>query len=190
MITYCSGSPTQTRRRFQAAWVPVCLFLLGLGVFSSVSHAEDVDTQSKVTAAFVYNFCKFVDWPEPPEDEMVIGVVGPRKTFQAFQGMVGKLVGNTPIAVREVSDLDNVSELDVLFVSGESNVDGSLVEAKLSGRPILTISDIEGFCQQDGHIELTPVRGKLRFSVNKRRADGCGLSVSSQLLKMARKVWE
>jgi hypothetical protein len=57
-----------------------------------------------------------------------------------------------------------------------------------SGGTVLTIGETDRFAQAGGMIRLIIDEGRVRFDVNIVSAERAGLKVSSQLLKLARKV--
>ena len=68
----------------------------------------------------------------------------------------------------------------------ENDLQGAFATAQ--SESVLTISEIDGFCSQGGIIQLVERRGKLRFFINNKAAGESRLTLSSQLLKMAKIV--
>jgi len=56
------------------------------------------------------------------------------------------------------------------------------------GRPILTVSDTEGFTRLGGGIELARSGGRVQFVVNADALSRSGLTPSSQMLRLAQRV--
>ena len=148
-----------------------------------------------VKAAFLYHFAQLVDWPvgaAAPGAPFVIGVVGPDPFGSALdQALGGKFVRSLPIRLRRfgsVSALER-ARVHVLFVGGS---DAGLHERALngvSGRPVLTVGESDGFAERGGMIGFRVTReGRVGFDINARRAEQAGLRISSQLLKLARIV--
>jgi hypothetical protein len=73
----------------------------------------------------------------------------------------------------------------VLYISASE--DGRLKEilAGLDKSGVLTVSDIPQFSQRGGMIQFVLVGNKLRFEVNLTNAQTAGLTLSSDLLKVA-----
>jgi hypothetical protein len=55
----------------------------------------------------------------------------------------------------------------------------------LHGAPILTVSDIPDFVSRGGMIQFVLIDNRVRFEINVSNAERAGLTVSSQLLKVA-----
>ena len=59
---------------------------------------------------------------------------------------------------------------------------------RAGGSSILTVSDVEGFCEKGGIIELLVSDDRLRFEVNLAEARRTHLQLSSKLLALAKLV--
>ena len=171
-----------------------CRFLiwLGLGIMvlghpGTTKADEASETQVRITAAFVLNFCKFVEWPETPEPDLQLAVLGDSPSLAIFSGLSGKMVNKAVVLVRPWTGSDDAPHPQAIFL-GRGQEDLPVALEKFRGLPVLTISDQEDFCAMGGMIEMSIVRGKMRFAVNQAAAEKAGLVFSSQLLKMARHI--
>ena len=145
------------------------------------------NTKDLIRAAMVYNFCKFVDWPEEVKSEnLVLGVMSDGFDVPDFSSIDGKTVQDLLLEVRTVSSQKDLSECNLLFISQFKGMSMQDAFAESRNESILTISEIDDFCTQGGVIQMVPRRGKMRFFINRQAADEAGLTLSSQLLKMAR----
>ena len=160
----------------------ICVCLCG------PARADNRDTEVKITAAFVFNFCKFVDWPQEPGPRMTIKVLGGPDRAADFGSIAGKSVRNCTLEIAASNSPPEADPCQVFFIPADRADDVPAVLGALEGRPVLTVSDSEGFCDRGGMIEMNNIRGKLRFCVNSTAAERVGLTISSQLLKMARRV--
>jgi hypothetical protein len=59
---------------------------------------------------------------------------------------------------------------------------------QLRGRPILTVSDADGFAEAGGMIGLFIEDSRVRFAINLGAAESAHLTISSRLLNLARIV--
>ena len=145
------------------------------------------NTKDLIRAAMVYNFCKFVDWPKDEQSEnLVLGVMSDGFDVPDFSSIDGKTVRNLLLEVRTVSSPQDLSECNLLFISQFQGMSMQDAFAESRNESILTISEIDDFCTKGGVIQMVPRRGKMRFFINRQAADEAGLTLSSQLLKMAR----
>lgn len=97
-------------------------------------------------------------------------------------------INDRPLAVLRLSKVSSVSACSIVFIS---HSEASHLEKDLSSLaqlPVLTVSDIPGFLNQGGTIQFVLQQDRVRFEVNLVAAHKSGLTLSSQLLKVAIKV--
>jgi hypothetical protein len=172
-----------------AAWVVAAVTALMIGGGQALAGDQpEAEAQDLIRSAMVYNFCKFVQWPESDIDTLVLGVMAAPDAEPDFSSIAGKLVQDSPIAVRTVTSEKELAGCQLLYIPRgmESSLQGTFAAAQAES--ILTISDIDGFCTQGGIIQLVERRGKMRFFINRKAAGESRLQLSSQLLKMAKIV--
>lgn len=151
-------------------------------------------SEATVKAAFVYNFSKFTEWPAETlaagQGPIRLCLYGNRDPFLAALAEIdGKLTQNRVIRVRSVTQPTDFRSCHILAL-GESEVrqlPEALRAADASG--VLTVSEIEGFAGAGGTIGLVVTNEKVQFEVNLDAAQRANLKLSSQLLKLARKVF-
>ncbi len=152
--------------------------------------AQSAVPEDEAKAAFIYNFAKFVEWPDEAfasGDAFIVGVVGD----DPFAGVLdrvlrGKVVRDRPLAVRRIARAADVAGCHVIFV-GEGRQLPDLLQA-LAARPVLTVGAREEFATQGGMIGFLVEDQRLRFEVNLDAAERANLRISSQLLKLATRV--
>lgn len=144
----------------------------------------------EVTAAYLFNFSKFVEWPEgtfaEATDPITICVLGESPIGTLLGDTVkGKQVNGREILVREVSSISKTAGCHVIFLasSEQRRLDDAL--ARLANRPVLTVGDARSAADRGAVIGLTLEERRVRFEVNMIAADRAGLKLSSQLLKVA-----
>ncbi len=177
------------RRMVLVVGIAVFTLLLALLLQTPAQASEGDNTRDLIRAAMVYNFCKFVDWP--PEEHgprLILGVMAASGTAPDFSSIDGKAIKNRPLEVRAVSSRQDLAACDLVFIDPETTLPLSDVLADTAKESILTISEMDDFCEQGGIIQMVPRRGKMRFFINRQAAGDAGLVLSSQLLKMARIV--
>jgi hypothetical protein len=170
------------------------LLMLLLVVAASAPPAHGGPSEYEVKAAFLYNFAKFVEWPasafSAPGDALVVGVLGD----DPFGDTLDRIAQNKSAQGRriEVRRFRAVADVEgrchILFVSPSEERDLPRIFRGLHGAPILTVSDIAGFLDHGGTINLLMEQRRVRFAVNLKAANQAGLKMSSQLLKIAKTV--
>ncbi|MHB9027251.1 MAG: YfiR family protein [Candidatus Latescibacterota bacterium] len=148
----------------------------------------------QVKAAFLFRFANFVDWPDrafqSKESGFVIGVLGDNPFGEALDSLKGKTIKGRRVVVRNYTEVEDALNCQVLFISGSENDNLPSIIKSLSESPVLTVGDREGFCRKGVMINMVPVEKNIGFEVNDSAARRAGLRISSQLLKLAQKIYE
>jgi hypothetical protein len=173
----------------------LCLpIVLWIALSGSVVRAESsTPTMSQVQAAFLFNFAKFVTWPneafQHSGDSLIIGVIG-EDPFGAIldETVRDKTVMGKKLLVKRFTNIQDAANSHILFLSTSEERRLSHMMTALDKTNILTVSDMEQFAEQGGMIALTVEDQKVRFSVNVAAVERSGLKMGSQLLKLARIV--
>jgi hypothetical protein len=147
----------------------------------------------EVKAAYLYNFGRFVEWPDESEtvksDTFEICVLGADPFGPTLDTTLAtRTVGGKSVAAKRIAKPQDVDSCRILFIS--SSEEGHLKEtlAALDKANVLTVSDIPRFSQRGGMIGFLLDGSRVRFEVNLEAAQKAGLALSSELLKVAMSV--
>lgn len=171
-------------------WHAVAVLFLCLA--ANAGYAQQTrPTESQVKAAYLFNFSKFVRWPAlpPHHDTLEICVLGKNPFVTVLEATVkGEAIDGKPVTAKTITTIQEEAGCYVLFVSvsEESRLPAILSAAKRSCT--LTVSDIPHFVDRGGMIEFLNQEDRIRFEVNVNPINEAGLTVSSELLKVASKV--
>ena len=167
------------------------LSLLALLLFSSFLFAQDLPylEPAELETAFVYNFLKFVTWPDNEDNEFLFCVVGKTDLLPYLLDLDGQPLNGKTLKVKKVKlKKAQLIECKAIFVGKLKKSDREKLFAKIAQEPILTISDEPGFVEQGGIIELFLKQDRFRFKVNLSVARKVNLFISSRLLRLAEEV--
>ena len=159
----------------------ICFLLFSLGV-----KAQDY----KFHSVFIYNFTKYIQWPaEYQNGEFVIGVLGNSEITGNLKKMAEiKTVGSQKIAVKEYSDISEVSKCHILFIPSSKSKELENALAKVNSQPTLIITERPGLGEKGSGINFITVDGKLNIELNKSVLESAGLKIASQLMALAKVV--
>jgi hypothetical protein len=171
---------------------PIILILLGLILLpATVAFSEAlVGPEYEVKAGFIYNFMKFVRWPESSTEQGKQPLVLCFATNEPAVGNVLFKLDNTRIEDRTIKILQYDSTIDpktcnvFYFATPDNEFTGSIL-SQIKHAGILTIGESEGFIEMGGIINFFVDNQRLRFQVNLKAAQQQGISFSSQLLRSA-----
>lgn len=150
-------------------------------------------TENEVKAAYLFNFTKFVQWPEKafrsPRDPLIVCIWDRDELLSATQAALrDRTTGARRFEVRDRREDGDPAECHLLFMGNRDL--GALEQelAAVSSRPVLTIGDAPGFCSSGGIIGLFNEERRVRFEINIPAGEGAGFKFSSNLLQLARLV--
>lgn len=174
------------------------ILLLSISVLfgtAGVEATESVD-EDVLKVAYIFNFVKFTQWPksafEDSESKLNLCTIGDNPLSGELKDLENNSVKNRIISVIH---LDKGGEDEVLsqgchllFIEGEAG-ELTALPGKLTGSPLLIVSERDGFVTNGGVINLKIVDKKIRFEVNLESANKNKITISSHLLKLALKVY-
>lgn len=174
------------------SFISVLLCSIALQSFVPRLALPEPATESRIKAAYLLNFARFVTWPdtafESSVSPIVLCVLGNGPIDKALPTIQYKRVQNRPLVIRRILTLKELTPCHMLFV-GETEAHHVLqVLSELKTRPILTVSSLPEFARRGGMLAFIRVDNKIRFEANITTTRQAGLSISSRLLKLARLV--
>ena len=183
-----SGNPRSGMRTSALVFTVAFWFCAGLPLLSQASSPSGEEYQIK--AAFLYNFGKFVDWPEAAADSskpLVIAVFGTDPFGPVLDRTVqGRRVRGRPVIVRRPTRIEDLLPCHILFVSSaEKNRMAGILQA-VGGAAVLVVGETDGFLRLGGMIAFSVEKEKVRFEINEGAARRKGLKIDSKLLVLAK----
>ena len=167
--------------------------LLLMSGWTARAQETDSDSEYVIKAGFIYNFAKFVEWPDDAfasgDGAFVIGVLGNfRFGVSLSEAVTGKTVRGRKIKIQILKPHDNLRECHILFVSGSDKKRLIEILSPLRGASVLTVGESDEFLEAGGTIRFRVDDERVRFEVNLSGAESARLRMSSQLLAAARSI--
>ena len=164
-----------------------CL-LAGSGV-----HSAQSATEYQVKAAYLFNFLKFVEWPEEPgadpHAKWVIGFVGETPVSEELSRLVeGKNVLGRDLQVRRFQAAENARACNILFISESEKRRLPGILAALRGSSVLTVADMDGFIDSGGMVAFFVEDSRVKVAIDVAATGRAKLKVSSKLLALVHVV--
>ncbi|MEE9119646.1 MAG: YfiR family protein, partial [Calditrichia bacterium] len=125
-----------------------------------------------IKAAFLERFTRFVEWPEESAvsdttESFVLGVIGENPFGSILEQLYAtQKVKNKEVEIQSLSNLDEISGCHLLFISKSKEKELSKILSLTKDKPILTISDANGFAENGVLINLYLAENKIRFEIN------------------------
>ncbi len=141
-------------------------------------------------AVFLYNFCRFIDWPDAafssPTDPLVIGVLGENPFGTLLEEAVSdETFRGRNIRIESYRSAREIGRCQLLFVSASESARLPETLAAVAGRSVVTVGETENFVEHGGMIALVADRNRVRLLINPGLLRAARLEVSSKLLRVA-----
>lgn len=169
------------------------LAALVLGGWPVQAGAQTTDLEQKVKAAFLFNFLKFVTWPQgrvPADREpYVLCVIGDERFAHTVeQAIQDKTVSGHAVEVRGLAPGASLRACHLAHLAPGTSL--SAAEAALggaSGGGILTVHEADA-AVPSGVMRFFLDQQRVRFEINTTAAERENLQLSSRLMGVAERV--
>jgi hypothetical protein len=143
-------------------------------------------SEYQVKAAYLFNFAKFVEWPEPQRGPFAICVLGQDPFGEALDHLMErKAVNGRPIVIRRSNDLAVARSCQILFISAPGAAQMVEIIKAVRDSSVLSVSENPQFCLSGGVIAFVMEGQRVRFQINAAAAVRANLKISSKLLQLA-----
>lgn len=149
--------------------------------------------EAELKATFLYQFTRYAEWPArsfgagQQSPFKVCVLAGSAFTESVDRVLRGEMAAGRPM-IRAVPETPSAARsCHILYIQQN---EGELTRylSAVRDTPVLTVSDSPDFLSSGGHIALVRDNNRIRFDINLAAARQSGLTLRSQLLRVARKV--
>jgi hypothetical protein len=156
------------------------------------AHAQSLSAQeyeNQVKATFIYNFSRFIDWPNGTftggRSPLTVCVLGDNPFGGALDSIKGKDVKGRKIQIKRLTSFLKLDTCQILFISSSERAHLREILKSARHARILTIGEMYQFTQAGGIVALAMRKNRIHFSVNLDAADETGVRISSRVLRLA-----
>ena len=167
----------------------ICLGLL----FSDCLAAGDANLEYKIKAGYLYNFTKFVTWPQINDKTFNVCILGSDPFGALIDPIEKKSAFARSIRIVRLNQADFLADSNlktdchILYVSGVNNP--KMVFEKIHASPkkdeTLVVGESEAFVAEGGMIGFVNRNGKIKLQINLQSVRQTGLRISAKLLEIA-----
>ncbi len=182
-------------------WVTRAIILLVLLGMALPIHAGNSNSEKERTlkAAFVYNFIRYVSWPDTNEsaldpDHLLISVVGEDEMWFDFPELESRMTkAGKPIRIEQATLIDKQALPHIVLITTDDKSVLARVLTQLAASPTLTVSHSADFAKLGTMINFFVVETesgtrKVKFEINQHSVAKSNLKISAHLLNLARLV--
>jgi hypothetical protein len=178
------------RRSVAARLLPAFVWLL----VTTVVLAQDPTREYKIKAAYLYNFGRYIEWPDSAFREsastFVIGVMQSDPIGADLDSIAAaKRIAGRNITVRRFSTAEEVTRCHILFLprTAGDEVVKSIV-SRFAGQHTLFVGEADSFLENGGVIGFVIQQNNVRVMIALKAAERENLKISSKLLQVAQVV--
>ena len=172
-------------------WLSVLVGPLTAVLCAPPASAQAVASENDIKAAFLYNFARYVVWPETAfaDGDFRLCVAADRQFIASLDAIIaGESIEGRPVVRHTPATPEAAQSCHILFVGrSELTLAYELIDG-LEGAPVLIVGDDPEFLDQGGMVTFVRDHDRIRFDVELSVAERAGLVISSRLLRVARRV--
>ena len=158
------------------------LILILFLFFASLNAYESED---KLKVVIIAKVAKFIKWQNNSNDKFIITVLNNPYGDLFAKTLQGKKIKNKSIEIKYIENVKDLSQTNILYIPMTNTKDLNTILDKTKGKNILTISDIRGFADKKGIMQIYFASQKVKLRINLSTAKEDNLQISSSLLRIA-----
>jgi len=158
------------------------------GALPAAAGAAQVSDEAALKAAFVYRFAQFTQWPPPPLKDFTYCLAGSSDMGEALRGLAARQHEFSQVRVLTLTQVGQAAGCQLLVLSLLDRQEMLRWQLALADAPVLIVADSPEALRSGAVIALAQEPNGLTFRINNTEAKRRGLTLSSQVLKLAREV--
>lgn len=155
------------------------------GLYSGNANAQETDY--KAYTLFIYNFMKYVEWPEAQsKGDFVLAVLGDSPINKELQTLAAskKLKGRN-IVIKKCNTPEETAGSHLVFVSSAKSNTVKALKELTKDKPILIVGEREGLAKKGAGLSFVTLEDdELKFDINKKEIEQHQLKIASSLLSL------
>ena len=154
-------------------------------VVSNKSNAQSTDY--KAYCLYVYNFMKYVEWPEEEsKGDFIIGLIGDSQISDDLKIVASnKKLKGRKIIFKTFKAVEDIAFCHLLYVSSSKSSAIKTINQKFANKPVLIVGEREGTVYKGAALSfLTTDEDELKFDISKKELENHKLKIASSLIKL------
>jgi len=169
------------------------LLLLIMMMVSLLQNVQASEADNHLKALFLYNFANYVEWPETAftrsHGQLHMCLFGEVEFYPMINVYDGTLIGERQLNVFMTSDIKKIEKgCHILFVSHDKRIEMPNLSKQIKYVYVLSIGESTDFASKGGVVSIVRTTDRVQFDINLTAANANRLTISSDLLSLARKI--
>ncbi len=160
----------------------IFLFLAFFLFYSGSALAQN----EKFKALFMYNFTKYLEWPEDyRHGDFIVTVVGDSPIVDELKVIAQKKkVGFQPIVVKKASSANQIGKSHIVFIPESKSGMLNDVKAQVASNSTVIITDKDGSIEKGAAINYVVTGGRQMFEISRSNLEASNVKVGADLLSL------
>ena len=178
-------------RRWWAVLLPILGGLLGASTGAAALAQNTTVSDVALKSALFFKLPQFVYRPEEMRDQpLSVCLLGNNSLGGAFEKLAQAPIDGRTVKYSKLGTVSEAARCDFIYVSQSEAGTLDAILRKLTGLPVVTVSDIAGFAKAGGMVELALGGDGAAVSIliNRKVARQHNIEFNAQLLRLAKMV--
>jgi len=145
-------------------------------------------SQDKLKVLLVGKLAKYISWPHYDTYFTITVLNDNSPLFEEIYK--NKKIKNKEVKIQHIDSIDELNTTNILYISNANKNNLEEILEKIKNKNILLISDMRGFAEKGGVVQIYFASQKLRLRVNLQSAKANNLKIKSSLLRIVSIVKE
>jgi len=147
-------------------------------------------SENTLKAMIVGKVSKYISWQDNSHDNFVITVLKDPFDGKLKDMYSGKKIKSKNVKVVYIDTIDELGFTNILYIPTSEASELQNILQKIKNKNILTVSDIRGFAEKKGAMQLYFVSQKIKLKINLDISRENDLKIKSSLLRIATVIKE
>ena len=160
--------------------------LLLIFLFVTVVHGFVSAQDDKFKALFIYNFTKYMEWPEAKRTgDFKIGVLGSSPITSELKAFTAKKsVGQQKIVVDEILSVSDCPKYHIVYVPAKASSNVTEIVQLVTNKGVLVVTDKQGMAVELSGINFVKVDGQQTFEISVKHIHDQCVNAGKTLLSL------
>ncbi|MEO6303577.1 MAG: YfiR family protein [Bacteroidia bacterium] len=155
------------------------------GLYSGNYKAQETDY--KAYTLFIYNFMKYVEWPEAQnKGDFILAVLGDSPINKELETLAAtKKIKGRNIVIRKCKTPEDTYGCHLLFIPSSKSAVVKLLKDQNKDKPVLIVGEREGLAKKGASLSFVTLEDdELKFDINKKEIEQHQLKIASSLISL------
>lgn len=155
------------------------------GVYSGDCRAQETDYKSYTL--FIYNFMKYVEWPEAQnKGDFILAILGESPITKELETLAAtKKIKGRNIVIRKCKTPEDTYGCHLLFVPESKSAAVKVLKDQTKDKPVLIVGEREGLAKKGASLSFVTLDDdELKFDINRKDIEQHQLKIASSLISL------